>query len=121
MMRFVGWLDSPESHDFVAAYTYLSLCFPDDRARALAEKLKRVPHRVFRVNDVLRAAELPLLGASDPHVHKTLKHIRGGNALSPVLLVRDKRKLIVADGYHRICGVYHFDTDALVRCRLIDA
>ena len=41
--------------------------------------------------------------------------------LSPLLLYRDKTnsKLIVADGYHRLCAVYTFDEDAMIPCKIV--
>ena len=30
------------------------------------------------------------------------------------------RKVVVADGYHRLCAVYSFDEDALIRCKICD-
>ena len=35
-------------------------------------------------------------------------------------LVRDAAhgKLIIADGYHRLCAIYSFDEDAVVPCKI---
>jgi len=37
------------------------------------------------------------------------------------LLCRDKDrgKLIIADGYHRLCAVYTFDEDAMIPCKIV--
>jgi hypothetical protein len=37
------------------------------------------------------------------------------------LLCRDERhgKLIIADGYHRLCAVYSFDEDAMIPCQIV--
>jgi hypothetical protein len=42
--------------------------------------------------------------------------------LSPLLLVRDPRtsRVIIADGYHRLCAVYALDEDAVIPCKIID-
>jgi hypothetical protein len=44
-----------------------------------------------------------------------------GEKLSPLLLYRGQRngKLVIADGYHRLCAVYHFDEDAMIPCKII--
>jgi len=42
--------------------------------------------------DLLRAADLPLLDQSDPHVREDLKRIHKGTPLPPVLLVRGEMK-----------------------------
>lgn len=47
--------------------------------------------------------------------------IAAGKKLSPLLLVRDPShgKLIIADGYHRMCAVYLFDEDPPVPCKIV--
>ncbi len=59
------------------------------------------------------------------HVVNDLKKVKGGDHLSPVLLVRGRLgagvPLTVADGYHRICAGYHLDEDADIPCRIVDA
>ncbi len=54
-------------------------------------------------------------------MQKDVKIIRSGGGLSPVLLVRnpEQGKLIVADGYHRVCAVYFFDEDAMIPCKIV--
>ena len=41
--------------------------------------------------------------------------------MSPILLVRDKtnRKVIVADGYHRLCAVYHHNDNMEIPCKIV--
>ena len=41
--------------------------------------------------------------------------------LSPLLLVRDADagRLIIADGYHRLCAVYSIHEDALIPCKIV--
>jgi len=64
---------------------------------------------------------LSLLGTSNSHVEKDQKKIESGKELSPLLLVRDstQSKLIIADGYHRLCAVYSYDEDAIIPCKII--
>ena len=47
--------------------------------------------------------------------------IKDGEKLSPILLVRDSvnGKVIIADGYHRLCAVYSFDEDAVIPCKIV--
>ena len=51
---------------------------------------------------------------------KCKRKIRSGEALSPLLLLRDSPngRLIIADGYHRLCAVYSFDEDAVIPCKI---
>ena len=58
---------------------------------------------------------------SNSHVQKDCKKIDKGIALSPLLLVRDEvnGRVIIADGYHRLCAVYEFDEDAMIYCKIV--
>jgi hypothetical protein len=54
-------------------------------------------------------------------VEKDRKKVKEGTALSPILLVRDGRqgKLIIADGYHRLCAVYSISEDEWIPCKIV--
>jgi hypothetical protein len=117
----IRWSKSPEAHDYPAALSYLSLVCDDKMARSYVRKLKRAAPSEYKAKDIFRASELSLLGVSNGHVTRDQKKIRSGQALSPVLLVRDviNRRVIVADGYHRLCAVYSCDEDAVIPCRIV--
>ena len=117
----VGWLRKPEAHNYPAARSYLSLLFDEADAKRLVRKLKQAPLSEFKAKDIFRASGLPLLGISNLRIESDRKKIREGRKLSPLLLVRDTRngKVIVADGYHRMCAVYGFAEDALIPCKII--
>lgn len=113
------WLEQPEDHDYPAAESYLSLIYP--AAAALVERLRKAPMAGFKAKDIFRASGLSLLGVSNSHVEKDRKKITAGVRLSPLLLVRDpdNGKVVVADGYHRLCSVYSFDEDAVIPCKIV--
>lgn len=115
------WLSEPEEHDYPAAKSYLSLIYDDQTASKYVKALKRAPVRECKVKDIFRASNLPLLGISNSHVRKDQKKIVAGGKLSPLLLVRDKSngKVIIADGYHRMCAAYSFDEDTSIPCKII--
>jgi len=117
----VSWLDSPEDGNFPAAKSYLSLIFPEREAGKYVAALKRARLTRFKAKDIFRASGLSLLGVSNDHVEKDRDKIRRGKVLSPLLLVRDaaRGKVIVADGYHRLCAVYSFDEDAVIPCKIV--
>lgn len=117
----ITWLREPEEHDYPAAQSYLSLLYDEATAVALVERLRSAPIAMFKAKDIFRASGLPLLGVSNSHVEKDCKKIRAGRELSPLLLVRerDHGKVVIADGYHRLCSVYQFDEDALVPCKIV--
>lgn len=74
----------------------------------------------FKAKDIFRASGLSLLGVSNHHVQRDQKKIADGKELSPILLVRDPAhgKVIIADGYHRMCAVYSLDEDAQIPCKI---
>ncbi len=117
----INWLEQPEAHDYPAAESYLGLLFEKEAARKMAGKLAKAGITHFKAKDVFRASGLSLLGISNSHVEKNRKKIASGTGLSPILLVRDagNGKVIIADGYHRMCSVYAFDEDALLPCKII--
>jgi len=117
----IKWLNEPEEHDYPAAFSYLNLIYDEATANRFVEKLKQAPVKQFKSKDIFRASGLSLLGVSNSHVKKDRKKIKDDQKLSPLLLVRDSAngKLIIADGYHRLCAVYGFDEDALIPCKIV--
>jgi len=116
----IGWLTEPEDHDYPAAMSYLTLIFDEVRAAAYVQKLKQAQLTPFKAKDIFRACSLSLLGISNKHVDRDREKIEAGKKLSPVLLVRGSEgKLIIADGYHRLCAVYSYDEDAVIPCKIV--
>lgn len=117
----IQWLGEPEEHDYPAARSYLSLVYTDRAAASLVQQLRRAPISSFKAKDIFRASGLSLLGISNSHVEKDRNKIKNGKRLSPLLLVRDKAgsKVIIADGYHRLCAVYAFDENAPIPCKIV--
>src|SRR5215831_13343070 len=116
-MKNKYWLRDPEVHDFPAALDYLELQYTRQEATRFVTALKRVPTITKKAKDVLRAAGLPRLGPDNIHVKENLRKVRKGRKLSPVLLVEDRR-LVIADGYHRVCAIYELSEDLEIPCRL---
>lgn len=115
------WLGLPEEHDYPAAESYLSLIYDGETAARFVQLLKQAPLSQFKAKDIFRASALSLLGVSNSHVEKDTQKIKSNQPLSPLLLVRDKAngKLVIADGYHRLCAVYAMDEDALIPSKII--
>jgi hypothetical protein len=120
-MREIRWLAKPDAHDYPAAHSYLTLIYDDKRADRFVAALKTAPVVQFKSKDIFRAARLPLLDKINSHVAKDRVKIKAGEKLSPILLVRDSinGKVIIADGYHRLCAVYTFDEDAVIPCKVV--
>jgi len=117
----IRWLGAPEQHDYPAAESYLSLTFEPQMARQLVAALEQAGISEFAAKDIFRASGLSLLGVSNSHVERDRARIIRDEKLSPLLLVRDKNggKVVIADGYHRLCAVYTFDEDAVIPCKLV--
>lgn len=117
----IKWSAQPEEHDYPAALSYLCLLFDEHTAAAHVNRLKHAPVSRFKSKDIFRASGLPLLGTSNSHLAKDQEKIKSGRSLSPLLLVRDSAngRVIIADGYHRLCAVYSFDEDAVVPCKIV--
>jgi hypothetical protein len=118
-MKEIKWLDLPEEHDYPAAGDYLTLSYPKIIADRYVQELRDIEVSEFKAKDILRASRLSPLGMKNKHVEKNTDKIEDGKLLSPVLLVRDSQGLVVADGYHRLCAIYLYDEDALIKCKLI--
>jgi hypothetical protein len=116
----IKWLSRPADQDYSAAVSYLSLLYDEPTSTAHVEKIKRAETSKFKAKDIFRASGLSLLGVSNSHVKKDRKKIKTGKALSPLLLVRDtvNGKVVIADGYHRLCAVYSYDEDAVIPCKI---
>jgi hypothetical protein len=116
----IKWLKKPEEHDYLAALSYLSLLYDKQTATTYAGKLKRASRSEFKAKDIFRASGLSLLGVSDSHVEKDQQKIQSGRKLSPLLLIRDSvnGKVVIADGYHRLCAAYSCDEDAVIPCKI---
>ena len=117
----ISWITTPEDHDYPAAKSYLSLLFDLPAANRFVKRLRSAKVIEFKAKDIFRASGLSLLGVSNSHVKKDMQKIERGEKISPLLLVRDPKssKLIIADGYHRLCAVYTFDEDAIIPCKIV--
>jgi disulfide oxidoreductase YuzD len=117
----IKWLAEPEDHNYPAALSYLSLIDDEKTAASCVERLRAAPMSQFKAKDIFRASGLSLLGVSNTHVKKDQEKIQSGRVMSPLLLVRDPvaGKIIIADGYHRMCAVYSFDEDAVIPCKIV--
>lgn len=121
MTQTIRWFAEPEEHNYPAARSYLRLIYDAPTTERLVRKLRAAPTSSFKSRDIFRASQLPLLGLSNEHLRSDQKKIRKGKKLSPLLLVRDtpNGKVVIADGYHRLCAVYTFDEDAEIPCKIV--
>jgi len=117
----ISWLEEPEEQNYPAAESYLLLLYGKEAVKSVISQLRQAPMEAFKAKDLFRASGLSLLGVSNSHVEKDRKKIASKKELSPLLLVRDTAhgKVIIADGYHRLCAVYSIDEDAVIPCKIV--
>jgi hypothetical protein len=117
----IKWLNEPEKDNYPAALSYLSLIYDEQQAADYVANLKNGSTSEFKAKDIFRASGLSLLGISNAHVERDKQKIKSGRKLSPLLLIRNSAngKVIVADGYHRLCAVYSYDEDAVIPCKIV--
>ena len=115
------WLDEPNEDDYAAAESFLTLIHDEQSTVKFVKKLRKAEVLRFKAKDIFRASGLPLLGTNSSHVKADQKRIVAGKKLSPLLLVRQASsgKVIIADGYHRMCAVYSLDEDASIPCKIV--
>ena len=117
----IKWLDEPEKHNYPAALSYLCLLYDEKAASTYIEQLQLGPIIEFKAKDIFRASGLSLLGISNVHIEKNRQKIESGHSISPLLLIRSliNGRVIVADGYHRLCAIYSYDEDAVIPCKIV--
>ncbi len=119
----VMWLDKPQDHDYEAAADYLSMIAEPHVVQKTVAALRDAKPVYRKAKDILRAARLALLPATNPHVSSDLSKIGNGEKLSPILLVRGDGNgataLQIADGYHRVCASYLTDENTSIPCHLV--
>ena len=119
-IKSIRWLTEPEVHDYEAAASYLALLYAPLKVAEMVKGLKAASMAEFCAKDISRASQLAMLPATNFHVQKDLTKLAKGKQLSPILLFRDEphNKLIIADGYHRLCTVYGINENAMIPCKL---
>ena len=117
----IKWMADPEDKDYPAAGSYLSLLYDEPAVANYVVQLRKAPLSKFKAKDIFRASGLSLLGISNSHVEHDREKVLAGKSLSPLLLVRatSNEKVIIADGYHRMCAVYSFDEDGWIPCKIV--
>lgn len=121
MTTKIKWHTVPEPKNYEAARYFLELILPPQTVANLISDLKKAKMSKFMAKDIFRASGVNMLGISNLKVKENKRKIRHEKPISPILLVRDIRtnKVIIADGYHRTCALYHFDEEAWIPCKIV--
>ena len=120
-IKDIECLPDVEEHNYPAAESYLKILYSEDRVAEMMARFRSVAIVQFKAKDIFRASQLSLLGVSNLHVEKDREKIQKKKSLSPLLLLRDEQngKVVIADGYHRLCAIYEFNEDAWILCKII--
>ena len=115
------WLTEPSKSDYLAAVSFLSLVRAPKQAKVIVAELRASKTARFTAKDILRASALPVLGRGDRDVEKEMVKFQTGLPLSPILLVRNPAlgRVVIADGYHRLCAAYASDSDSEIPCKIV--
>ena len=118
--RQVQWLEDASDEDYSAAAHYLSLLDVQKNVDKAVVEMRSATITEFKATDLLRAAQLTVPKIDDRPSREQMKKIKNGEPISPVLLMRASalKKVIIADGFHRICAAYRIDPDVVLRCKL---
>ena len=118
----IQWLPKPDDDDFDAAESYLGLLFPKAAVKTHMKRLRGAGIVEIEAKDLFRASGLPSLASNESHVAKDHAKILARKKLSPLIVLKastaERGKIVIADGYHRLCAVYAFDEDAKVPCKI---
>ncbi len=114
----IKWLKSSSDKDFDAARRFLEILYGARRAKRYVARLKDAPICEYLAKDILRASGTSLLELQAFDWTKQHDEIRNGTPLSPILLIRREKanRIVVADGFHRLCASFTFDEQSEVRC-----
>jgi hypothetical protein len=117
----VVWAKNSQVQDYNAAHSYLHLIYGEPVCSEMIKKLKAAPIFEFKADDIFRAANDPVLCFGCMPIDKDRKKIKKHIPLSPVLLVRDAStaKVIIADGYYRLCALYDINEDSVIPCKIV--
>jgi hypothetical protein len=117
----ISWLPEPIEHDYGAAENFLQLFYKPKVCRAIVKKLKRAKMSTFSAKDILRASDASLAEIKLFDWSGQMQQINEGKALAPILLVRQDNgaRLLVADGFHRMCALFVQDEQISVPCKIV--
>lgn len=117
----VQWLDDATEDDYGAAAHYLHLLENPKNVATVITALRSAHVIEYKAADLLRAAQLMVPKSDDRPTREQVKRIKNGEPISPVLLARADalKKVIIADGFHRVSAAFRLDPDVILHCKLV--
>jgi hypothetical protein len=111
----ISWFDEPEEHNYRPP-SPISPCYSTRRpSRTTRNGCGGREMAKFKAKDIFRASGLSLLGVSTTTSERDGARFSTARSSRRCSSVRDtvRSRLIIADGYHRLCSVYQFDEGRL--------
>ncbi|RQP10842.1 MAG: hypothetical protein EAS48_06880 [Chryseobacterium sp.] len=110
---------TPADDDYDSARNYLELLFPEEKAAELVEQLKKAEIKLKKAKDIMRASRLDLLPMDNQFVQYDIHKARRKELMGPIMLVRGNERLIIADGFHRMCAAYYLGEEIEIPCLIV--
>jgi disulfide oxidoreductase YuzD len=106
---------------YPAADSYLNLVYGETTVKKIVEELRSVPLRKFKIKGIFKGICAIVVRNQQLSCRERPKTIKEKIQLFPILLVGDEHigKVIIADGYRRLCAVYPFDEDENIPCKFV--
>ncbi|HWZ47442.1 MAG TPA: hypothetical protein VNX00_04390 [Herbaspirillum sp.] len=119
--KAIRWQTEPAGKDYDAAETFLQLLYKPKKAHRWAKQLKQAKITAYAAKDILRASCTPMSEIQAFDWRKQQKEIDEGKPLSPILIVKQDNggRLIIADGFHRMCALFANDQEIEVPCKIV--
>jgi len=121
MKDAIKWKQKAAIENIKAAAQYLTLIFDAKEVAAAVAKMKKQRSKIeqFKAKDILRASDTQLLPETNEDVDAEFRKIQKRQLIHPLLLVRKRDKLYIADGYHRLCAAYYFNKNEMIDALLV--
>jgi hypothetical protein len=110
-MTQIRWHNRIRKRHIKRATAFLRLFLNKKDLNKLKAKLKK--HRIttdyHTAKDIIRASQSQMVADDNANLLEHINDVKNGLAFYPVILVRAKKRLFIADGFHRICTAYSID------------
>ncbi len=119
MAKIEMFCHTPADDDYDSARNYLELLFPEEKAAELVEQLKKAEIKLKKAKDIMRASRLDLLPMDNQFVQYDIHKARRKELMGPIMLVLGNERLIIADGFHRMCAAYYLGEEIEIPCLIV--
>ena len=117
MPSVIHWSATLQERQVIGALNFLRLLLSEKEVKKAGKQLRRKFTITFHAaKDIIRASQSQMVADSDDNLKEQLRKIKVGESISPIVLLRLERRVIVADGFHRLCAGYKIDEKQKIAC-----